>query len=153
MSLPQQNNLFLVRPTGILIENEKMLIVKQKVNDNRGWSLPGGKLERGETIEQALIRELNEETGLTVEVTELLYVCDKTDTDPPVIHVTFLVKRTGGEITLPTNEFESTPIYDVKMIEIDDLTECGFSKKFVDIVKSGFPDRGSYKGDKGNIGL
>ena len=153
MSLPQQNNLFLVRPTGVLIEDGKMLIVKQTVDNSRGWSLPGGKLEQGETIEKALIRELKEETGLAVEVTELLYICDKTDVNPPVIHITFLVKKAGGEITLPTNEFESTPIYDVKMVKIDNLTEYGFSEKFVDIVKDGFPQKGSYKGDKGNIGL
>ncbi len=39
------------------------------------------------------------------------------------------------------------------MVEIEDLTEYGFSQEFVDIVKSGFPDKGSYKDDKGNIGL
>ena len=147
------DNLFTVRATGILIEDGKILIVKQKVDDARGWSLPGGKMERGETLGQALVRELKEETGLKVEAGELLYVCEKTDADPPVIHITFLVKRTGGEISLPTNEFESTPIYDVKMAEIDRLPDYGFSEKFADIVKKGFPGRGSYRGDKFNIGL
>ena len=144
--------LFTVRPTGILIEDGKILIVKQRVDGTRGWSLPGGKLERGETLEQAVVRELKEETGLDVSAGPMLYVCEKPDADPPVIHITFLVTRASGEIRLPTNEFESTPIFDVKMADIDELTEYGFSAKFADIVKSGFPDRG-YRGDKSGIGL
>lgn len=147
------NNLFIVRPTGVLIEDGKILLVKQRVTGSRGWSLPGGKQERGETVEEAVIRELKEETGLTVAVGELLYVCEKTDTDPPVIHITFLINRTGGKISLPTNEFESTSIFDVKMVEIDELPTYGFSEKFMDIVKNGFSDKGSYMGEKSGIGL
>lgn len=51
-----------VRVTGILIEDEKVLLVKQKVA-NRNWSLPGGRVENGETLEEAMIREMREETG------------------------------------------------------------------------------------------
>jgi len=39
-----------VRVTGILIENGKILLVKQKVNAQRKWSLPGGTLELGEPL-------------------------------------------------------------------------------------------------------
>ena len=58
---------FNIRVTGILIEDNKILLVKPKVSDKRNWSLPSGKLEQGETIEQGIIREMKEETGLDVE--------------------------------------------------------------------------------------
>lgn len=59
---------FNIRVTGILVEDNKILLVKQKVSDKRNWSLPGGKLEQGETVEQGIIREMKEETGLDVEI-------------------------------------------------------------------------------------
>ncbi len=147
------DELFKIRPTGILIEDEKILIVKQKVNAEREWSLPGGKLERGETLDQAVIREIEEETGLIVKIDKLIYVCEKVDKITPLIHITFLLKRVEGNITLPSNEHETTPIYDVKMVEIKNLMEYGFSEKFKNIVQRGFPDAGSYMGTKSNIGL
>ncbi len=76
MSYTSDKYSFNIRVTGILIEDDKILLVKQKVSDKRNWSLPGGKLERGETLEQALIREMNEETGFDVDIIKLLYVCD-----------------------------------------------------------------------------
>ena len=61
-----ENYNFSVRVTGIFIEDEQILVVKQKISESRNWSLPGGRLERGETLEQALKREMKEETGLIV---------------------------------------------------------------------------------------
>ena len=59
----------------------------------------------------------------------------------------------GGEITLPTNEFDENPIHDVQLVSIDKLTEYGISEKFVEIIKNDFPNAGNYMGDKSNIGL
>ncbi|MDZ4938597.1 NUDIX domain-containing protein, partial [Clostridium perfringens] len=71
------SNLLQVRVTGILIEDERILLVKQSVSSERGWSLPGGRVEQGETLEEAMVREMEEETGLTTKVKKLLYLCDK----------------------------------------------------------------------------
>lgn len=149
----QNNTLFQIRLTAILIERDEILLVKQNVSKHRAWSLPGGRLEHGETIEQGIVRELKEETGLDIVPVKLLYLCDKPDASPPLIHVTFLVKKVAGEITLPTNEFDDNPIYDVKMVPINDLTNYDFSKKFIDIVKGDFKDDGNYMGLKQEIGL
>jgi ADP-ribose pyrophosphatase YjhB (NUDIX family) len=115
--------------------------------------LPGGRLENGETLEQGVLREVLEETGLNASVVKLLYLCDMPDTSPPILHVTFLLERESGKITLPTNEYDSNPILDVKMVYIRELTNYGFSEKFKDIVLNEFPNSGNYVGLKENIGL
>lgn len=49
------------------VEHEGRLLVLRQ-HHRRGWTLPGGLVDRGETAEQAVVRELQEEVGLTVEV-------------------------------------------------------------------------------------
>jgi ADP-ribose pyrophosphatase YjhB (NUDIX family) len=144
-----------VRPTGILIEDDRLLIVKQYVTDNRSWSLPGGKLEFHETINQCLIREMKEETGLDVAVKELLYITDRILTaDIHVVHMTFLTERTGPGTGLMewTHEDISasrshSKLREVTLVPVHDLTRYGFSTTFQQLVTAGFPGRGSYKGD------
>lgn len=149
----EDSYLFQIRVTGVLIEDDKILLVKQKVSSQRSWSLPGGRLEQGESMEEGMIREIKEETGLTTGVSKLLYICEKTEAHPSLIHVTFLLEKKEGSITLPTNEYDDNPIFDVKMVPIDDLEEYGFSTKFKEIVKNNFPNQGSYMGSKSSIGL
>ncbi len=145
--------MFQIRVTGILIENDEILLVQQKVSDKRNWSLPGGRLEQGETLQQGLIREMKEETGLDVEIIRMLYVCDVAVSDYTVLHITFLLKRTGGQVSLPTNEFDENPIHDVKFVPVSELEAYGFSEKFIQVIQDGFPNAGNYMGDKANIGL
>ena len=142
-----------VRVTGVLIEEGQILILKQAVSDERAWSLPGGRVEKGETIEEGMLREIEEETGLKTKIAKLLYLCEKPEEDPPLLHITFLLERVSGDIRLPSNELDDNPISDVRVVSIDDLISYGFSEKFTNLVKNGFPDAGSYKGHKKNIGL
>ena len=141
------------RVTGILVESGSILIVKQTLSSERAWSLPGGKVENGESLQDSMLREMEEETGLKTQIVRLLYLCEVPGVDPPVLHITFLLKRLSGDIRLPSNECEANPIYDVKMVPIDELPLYDFSHTFMHVVKNGFPDAGSYKGPKANIGL
>ncbi|PEE70476.1 NUDIX domain-containing protein [Bacillus thuringiensis] len=145
-------NVMQARVTGILIEDEKVLLVKQRVA-NRNWSLPGGRVENGEMLEEAIIREMREETGLEVKIKKLLYVCDKPDASPSLLHITFLLEKITGEITLPSNEFDHNPIHDVQMVPIKDISHYGFSETFIILISEGFSNAGSYQGLKQNIGL
>ncbi|MEV7038375.1 NUDIX hydrolase [Amycolatopsis sp. NPDC051061] len=54
---------------GVLIRDDRVLLVH---NDRDEWELPGGRIEPGETPEQTVAREISEETGLPVEVAEIL---------------------------------------------------------------------------------
>ena len=143
-----------VRITGILVEDDNILLLDQDVTASRHWSLPGGALEPGETIEQCLIREMKEETGLDVAVGDLLYICDRIHGGNHVVHLTFLMTRKGG---LLKRGYEPEPganqIRDVRMVPLGELPGYGFAPTFYELALSGFPDRGSYKGDVSNIGL
>ncbi|MFC8639835.1 NUDIX domain-containing protein [[Kitasatospora] papulosa] len=46
------------RVTGIVIEDGNILLLNQDTDGPRSWSLPGGKVEDGETLEEALVREM-----------------------------------------------------------------------------------------------
>jgi len=144
---------FQIRVTGLLIENDRVLLVRQTVASDREWSLPGGRAEAGETLEEAIIREMLEETGLHVKVAKLLYLCDKTDCVPPILHITFLLEKLSGFIKMPTNEFDENPIGDVKFACFSELPALGFSQIFLDLLMNGLPNAGSYQGRKENIGL
>jgi mutator protein MutT len=54
---------------GVLVRADRVLLVH---NERGEWELPGGRLEVGETPEQCVAREITEETGLAVEVAEIL---------------------------------------------------------------------------------
>lgn len=56
-----------------MVRDGTLLLVRRGQAPSRGrWSLPGGRVEPGETSEQALVREVAEETGLVVEVGALV---------------------------------------------------------------------------------
>src|ERR1700736_4721712 len=61
-------------------EDQKVLLVREALG-LRLWTLPGGKVKRGESLVKALKRELYEETGLHAQIGSLLGVLDRRDKD------------------------------------------------------------------------
>jgi ADP-ribose pyrophosphatase YjhB (NUDIX family) len=143
-----------VRVTGVLIEDDHVLLTEQNVTEIRRWSLPGGGLEFGETLEQCIVREMKEETGLDVAVEGLLYVCDHFQDGAHVVHITVSLLRKGGILgTGAGSEFVEGKIKSVRFAPLEELVNFGFAPRFCELAKSGFPNRGSYQGSKANIGL
>lgn len=61
-----------------MLRDGKVLLIRRGKEPLRGrWSIPGGTLEPGETLEQGVIREIHEETGMAVAVLEFLTVFER----------------------------------------------------------------------------
>lgn len=91
-----------VRVGGILIENDKILLLKHEgVGPNQYlWSPPGGGMEFGQDAEENLKREFKEETNLEISVESFLFVNEYLDNKIHAIELFFKVKKVGGNIIL-----------------------------------------------------
>ncbi len=68
---------------GIVFREDQVLLIKRGKEPNLGrWSIPGGAVQTGETLKEAVIRELREETHLEVEVLVVTKVLDRIFRDP-----------------------------------------------------------------------
>jgi ADP-ribose pyrophosphatase YjhB (NUDIX family) len=66
----------------VVLDGDRVLLIKRAHEPLKGaWSLPGGVVELGETLREALAREVLEETGLEVEVGQVLEVVDRVQRD------------------------------------------------------------------------
>ena len=89
----------------IIIENGKVFATQRGYGEFKdGWEFPGGKIEPGETPEEAIVREIKEELDTEVEVIELL---DTVEYDYPNFHLSmgcFIFKIKSGDLVLKEHE-------------------------------------------------
>jgi len=81
---------------GVLIENNKVLLVKRDIEPFKNfWVLPGGHVECGERVEEALIREMKEELGIEVKIKKLIGIFSDPKRDPRGCSVSaaFLIEK------------------------------------------------------------
>jgi len=122
-----------VRAVGVLVENDSILMVKHAGLGHQGylWIPPGGGVELGASLEDTVIREFEEETGLEISVTEFLFVNEFIDNGLHAIEIFFRVKRLGGKLKVGTDPELSVGnqiIKEVKFLNIQDLQNEGREK-------------------------
>ena len=68
------------RACAAIVEDSRVLMVRQTYNGEMLWTFPGGGIQPGESPQDAAIREAREEVNLQVKITRLLYQCPPSKT-------------------------------------------------------------------------
>ena len=130
------------RPTvgvgGVVIYDRGVVLIRRGKQPLLGeWSIPGGTLELGETLEEGLRRELKEETGLEVEPLQLLKVLDRIDREGEAVRfhyviVDYLCERRGGELRAGSDASEAA------LVKLSDLDTYRLTAEADEVVREGF---------------
>jgi 8-oxo-dGTP diphosphatase len=108
---------------GIIEKDRKVLLVKRKNPPFKGsFAIPGGFVEFKEPVEEAVLREIQEETGLKTKIAGFIGVYSAPDRDPRghTISVVYELKITGGKVRAGSDA------QDLQWFKVKDLPELAF---------------------------
>ena len=131
---------------GVIIEQDRTVLIRRGSEPLLGeWSIPGGTLELGETLEQGVARELLEETGIEVRVLQLIEVFDRIypendvatgqAIDRPRFHYViadYLCERVSGELRAGSD------VTDVALAGEEELAKFHLTETATRILKKAF---------------
>ncbi|WP_019414897.1 NUDIX hydrolase [Paenisporosarcina sp. TG20] len=87
--------------TIVLNDQNEILLIK---GPRRGWEMPGGQVEEGESLKDAAIRETKEESGIDIEITRFCGVFQ--NVSGSICNTLFLATPVGGELTTSSESLE-----------------------------------------------
>ena len=135
---------------GVLIHGGKVLLIRRGKEPLRGrWVVPGGTVELGETLEEALVREMREETGLTIEPAGLLTVFDRIQSgsgrvDYHYVIVDYVCRYVAGEARAGSDAEA------VAWAGLDELEPYDLPAKALEVVQDAFARSERLSGDPKN---
>jgi len=94
---------------GILLDKDRVLLLKRAIRPFLGsWTLPGGHVEYGETVEKAIKREVKEELGIPVKIKKLFGVYSNPKRDPRyhTVSIVYLLGKIRGKIRIDRESSE-----------------------------------------------
>jgi ADP-ribose pyrophosphatase YjhB (NUDIX family) len=140
---PRSSRVYPSRPIvgvgGVIIQDGQVVLIKRKFEPLAGqWSLPGGSLEVGETLEAGVAREMLEETGLVVDVGPVIDVFDRIllDADQKVrfhfVLIDYLCIPRGGELRADSD------VVDAVLVDPNELAPYKLTPKAADVIRKAF---------------
>lgn len=105
----------------VVFPDERILLIKRRTPVFKGyWALPGGKIDEGETPEEAVAREIKEETGLTIKIVEKIGEYDERGIQDGIeydYHANcFHVSPLEGKLKPQQEEIESIKLFHAKSL-------------------------------------
>jgi 8-oxo-dGTP diphosphatase len=77
---------------GVVLIDGRVVLIRRGKEPLRGrWVIPGGTVELGETLQEALVREMREETGLVVRPRDVVLVFDRIQRDGPTVEYHYVI--------------------------------------------------------------
>ncbi len=116
----------------VAVKDKKFLLIKRGIPPRKGmWASPSGFIEVGETSEEACLRELKEETGMSGEVVRLIGVVRREDQEiyGDMLIIKYLIKVKGEKLTPAADEVEDARFFDIA--ELPDY----YVNLFKDVIK------------------
>ena len=105
-----------------VIHNNKILVVNHRRAERYNfWVAPGGGIQGTETLEEAVIREVKEETGVKVSVDRLLYIEEMYEPEMRYVKFWFRCEFINGQLDCSAQEAVCEHIVDVRFMGQDDL--------------------------------
>jgi 8-oxo-dGTP diphosphatase len=126
---------------GVVIRDGRVLLIRRGKEPLRGrWLVPGGTVELGETLEEAVVREIREETGVEVMPGEVLTVFDRIDRQGSrilyhYVIVDYLCEYLGGEARAGSDALA------VAFVAPEELRAYDLPAKALEVVLDGFRRR------------
>lgn len=117
---------------GIVFQEGWVLLIKRGQEPGQGlWSIPGGAVDVGETVEGAVKREIEEETGLQVEVLDLVAVFERILPDPQgrilyhYVVLDYLCRVRGGSLKAASDAAEARffPLNQMALLKLPQETK------------------------------
>ncbi len=101
--------------------DNKILLIKRNTRPFVGfWALPGGRMDLGETLEQTVVREIKEETGLEVSIVSVVgdyvEVGTREDVEYKYYPRCFVVKPVGGELKKQDSEIQEMQLFSLNAL-------------------------------------
>jgi mutator protein MutT len=122
----------------VIVQHGKVVLIRRRYEPLAGqWSLPGGTLELGETLEDGAAREMLEETGLVVRVGPVIEVFDRITFDDTrrvryhFVLVDYLCWPLSGELR------PGSDVDDATFVAPDDLARFQITKKATAVIERG----------------
>ena len=122
----------------VIVKNDQILVVRRANPPLQGqWSIPGGLVDTGETTKEAVIREIREETSLTVEPLELVEVFERIlrDADSRVqyhfVVIDYLCRLVSGE------PHAGTDVSEVRWARFEELNGLGITPETTSVIRKG----------------
>jgi 8-oxo-dGTP diphosphatase len=120
----------------VIVHEDKVVLIRRRFEPLAGqWSIPGGGVELGETLEDCVVREMREETGLHVEVGPVIEVFDRITRDEDgrvryhFVLVDYLCWPIGGELR------PGSDVVDAVLVDPSNLAEYKLTDKATAVIE------------------